>query len=115
MSLIEKIDAEIAEVETDRIDIKDGRERDVWNNGYDKGMKKGLQIAKRIILSEQKEPIGNSEQLTEQKEPCDFCKYIYTIEATSYTYTEPIASLSGLSEINYCPKCGRPLNQPYME
>ena len=46
------------------------------------------------------------------KKPCDFCKNIYTIEATSYTYTEPIASLSGLSEINYCPKCGRPLNQP---
>jgi hypothetical protein len=58
----------------------------------------------------QKEPIGNSKQLTEQKEPCDFCKHIYTIEATSYTYTEPIASLSGLNEINYCPKCGRPLN-----
>jgi hypothetical protein len=57
-----------------------------------------LGVAKEIILSE-------------QKEPCDFCKYVYTIEATSYTYTEPIASLSGLSEINYCPKCGRPLSE----
>lgn len=52
-----------------------------------------------------------AEDVIEQKEPCDFCKYIYTIEATSYTYTEPIASLSGLSEINYCPKCGRPLSE----
>lgn len=103
MSLIEKIDKKIKwceEMNKKAITIEF------------KNIKKGLEMARGIILSEQKEPIGNSEQLTEQKEPCDFCKNIYTIEATSYTYTEPIASLSGLSENNYCPKCGRTLNQP---
>lgn len=90
MSLIEKIDAEIEKL---------------WKEDEGRGSNTvpiivlGLEKAKEIILSE-------------QKEPCEYCKYIYTIEATSYAYTEPIASLSGLSEINYCPKCGRPLNQP---
>lgn len=61
MSSLEKIDAEIAKVETDRIDIKDGRERDVWNNGYDKGIKKGLQIAKQIIQAEPKITLNKKE------------------------------------------------------
>lgn len=114
MSLIEKIDAEMAEVETDRIDIKDGRERDVWNNGYDKGMKKGLQIAKRIILSEQKEPIGNSEQLTEQKEPCKFCKDVENIkyqEMSEKLFNGTTRKIIGDTECNCCPMCGRRLNQ----
>ena len=104
MSLIEKIDAEIAEVETDRIDIKDGRERDVWNNGYDKGMKKGLQIAKRIILSEQKEPIGNSEQLTERKEPCEGCKHNGNYEnELEYGYPSPRTKCKRRCNDNYQP------------
>lgn len=62
------------------------------------------------LTREKAEKALRAEDVIEPKEPCDFCKYIYTIEATSYTYTEPIASLSGLSEINYCPKCGRSLS-----
>jgi hypothetical protein len=61
MSLIEKIDAEMQTINPS----------DAWEvKLYKDEFNRALIIAKEIILSEQKEPIGNTEQLTERKEPC---------------------------------------------
>ena len=57
MSLIEKIDAEIAKIYTDEYKFNSDK--------FKAGKKSGLSHAMEIILSEQKELIGNTEQLTE--------------------------------------------------
>ena len=100
MSLIEKIDEKIKwceEMNKKAITIEF------------KNIEKGLEMARGIILSEQKEPIGNSEQLTEQKEPCDFCKNIYTLKL-HLIHTQNLSHHYLDLAKSYCPKCGRPLN-----
>lgn len=101
--IIKKIDEEIAEIETEPIEIKNVRERDIWNNGYDKGAIKGLKTAEEIIQIEQK----------------DLCKYtLYDDESNTYecskcrTIWELTSGMPKENGMSYCPACGREINQP---
>lgn len=99
MSLIEKIDAEIS-IRNEIIKNSHGMELDT------RATIGGLQIARQIILSE-------------QKEPCGWCKENYRFEFNwidedgSTVTTGDHMVIGGIAD--FCPVCGRPLNQPYME
>ena len=95
MSLIEKIDKKIKwceEMNKKAITIEF------------KNIKKGLEMARGIILSE-------------QKESCEYCKWFSGMKAPlpeiEHKNEERIIYRS--IEIKCCPMCGRPLNQPYTE
>lgn len=95
MSLIEKIDAEIAKVnKIVRLYPK---------NEVHKERKRTLEEIKLIILSE-------------QKEPCGWCKENYRFEFNwideegNTVTTDDHMVIGGIAE--YCPVCGIPLNQP---
>lgn len=101
MSLIEKID------ELERHLVK--------NNCYFEGAEWLFGKVREAILSSQKEPIGNTEEM---KEPCGWCKENYRFEFNwidddGNTVTEDNIVIGGVAE--HCPVCGRPLNQPYTE
>ena len=111
MSLIEKIDK--------RIEYYRGFHSDRFHAKAD-----GLEQAREIILSE-------------QKEPCEYCqedRYDELVFASNHenieTYcgvwidhdklhqklvVEDYETIEEEIKINFCPMCGRPLNQPYTE
>lgn len=93
MSLIEKIDAEIK------------KQYDSSKNFQElissAGIIRGLEIAKEIVLSE-------------QKEPCRFCKDIKGIKYQKMAgnlLDGTTITIVGDTKCDYCPICGRPLNQ----
>ncbi|MDF2907977.1 MAG: hypothetical protein K0R34_3298 [Herbinix sp.] len=104
MSLIEKIDAKITECKTEA-------DRYYANHRYESSriyynMTQAWKEAKKLILSE-------------QKEPCGWCKENYRFEFNwidddgSTVTTDDHMVIGGIAD--YCPVCGRLLNQPYTE
>ena len=85
MSLIEKIDAEIKELR--RI----GRELDTAQSLENARLiTQGMEYAKQIILSEQKEPCEGCvhKEKTIEQYPCRMCPRIYTDKFTPTNHTQ---------------------------
>ena len=118
-SLIEKIDAEIKELR------RVGRELDTkLSHENARLITQGMEYAKQIILSSQKEPCEycNKTDFTNEYETVFYkslidsdcteeCIYIIKSEDGGYELvmnTETVQT----KVINFCPMCGRPLNQP---
>ncbi len=107
MSLIEKIDAEIAMYQQ-RVNNRQGE-------NYHDESERLLRFEERLHEAERiKELI-----LSEQKEPCGWCKENYRFEYNwidedgNTVTTDNHMVIGGIAD--YCPVCGRPLNQPYTD
>lgn len=115
MSLIEKIEEMKAQAQ--RLIINNPADRlDEIANDISEGYITACDEIKDFILSEQNEPIRNTEQL---EEPCGWCKENYRFEFNwvdeegNTIVTEDNIVIGGVAE--HCPVCGRPLNQPYTD
>lgn len=98
MSLIEKIDAEIAKF-NDVYPVCRG-EAEIRVRSY----LVMLRWFKDMLASEKNEPIGNTEQLTEQKEPCEGCKHNGNYEnEVEYGYPSPCTKCKRRCVDNYQP------------